>query len=76
MALKTLGIKKVRVKKMINILFFSTGNEISNSDMIKNWEVRNSNKYYIESVQKNFLFNFKGGGILRDNHKDIFEKKN
>ena len=75
MALKTLGIKKVKVKKLINILFFSTGNEISNLEIINDWEVRNSNKYYIESIKKNFLFKFKDGGILRDNHKNIFEKK-
>ena len=75
MALKTLGIKKIKVKKMIDILFFSTGNEISNSDTINDWEVRNSNRHYIESVKKNFLFNFRDGGILRDNHKNVFEKK-
>ena len=28
LALKTLGVKKVMVKKKINILFFSTGNEV------------------------------------------------
>ncbi len=75
MALETLGIKKIKVKKMINILFFSTGNEISNSDKVNDWEVRNSNMHYIKSVKKNFLFNFRDGGILRDNHKNVFEKK-
>ena len=48
LALKTLGIKKIKVKKKINILFFSTGNEISNSDTIPNWKVRNSNSHYIK----------------------------
>ena len=43
LALKTLGIKKIKVKKKPNILFFSTGNEITNKDKIADWEVRNSN---------------------------------
>ena len=70
LALKTLGIKKIKVKKKINILF-STGNEISNSDKIPSWKVRNSNSYYIESLNKNFLFDFKNGGILKDNHQNL-----
>ena len=75
LALKTLGIKKIKVKKKLNILFFSTGNEISNSDKIPSWKVRNSNSYYIEAIKDNFLFNFKNGGILRDNHQKIFKSK-
>jgi len=75
LALKTLGIKFIKVKKKPNILFFSTGNEISNQERIPDWKVRNSNSYYIQSLQKNFLFNFKYGGILRDKHEKIFMKK-
>ncbi|MDB3887965.1 molybdopterin molybdotransferase MoeA [Candidatus Pelagibacter sp.] len=75
LAFKTLGIKKIKVKKKINILFFSTGNEISNSDNIPDWKVRNSNSYYIKSLNENFLFNFKEGGILKDNHEKIFKYK-
>ena len=75
LALKTLGIKKIKVKKKINILFFSTGNEISNSDTIPNWKVRNSNSHYIKNLNENFLFNFKNGGILRDNDEKIFKLK-
>ena len=75
LAFKTLGIKKIKVKKKLNILFFSTGNEISNSDKIPNWKVRNSNSYYIDSIKDNFLFNFKDGGILKDNHQNIFKSK-
>ena len=69
LALKTLGIKNIIVKKKINILFFSTGNEISDNDNIPDWKVRNSNSHYIKNLDDNFLFNFKNGGILRDNHK-------
>ena len=75
LALKTLGIKNIKVKKKLNILFFSTGNEISNKDIISDWQVRNSNAYYIKSLNNNFLFNFKDGGILRDNHEKVFEDK-
>ena len=73
LALKTLGIKKIKVKKKPNILFFSTGNEITNKNKILEWEVRNSNCHYINSLNKNFLFNFKDGGILRDNHSNVFK---
>tara|TARA_A100001234_G_scaffold221449_1_gene237608 strand:- start:3135 stop:4382 length:1248 start_codon:yes stop_codon:yes gene_type:complete len=73
LAFKTLGLKKIEVKKKINILFFSTGNEISNSDNISPWKVRNSNSYYINSIKENFLFNLKIGNILRDNHEKIFK---
>ena len=75
LALKTLGIKNIKVKKKLNILFFSTGNEISNKDIISDWQVRNSNAYYIKSLNNNFLFNFKNGGILRDNHEKVFKDK-
>ena len=61
--------------KKINILFFSTGNEISNSDSIPNWKVRNSNSHYIKNLNENFLFNFKNGGILRDNDEKVFKLK-
>ncbi len=73
LAMKTLGIQKIKVKKKPNILFFSTGNEITNKNKIFNWEVRNSNCDYINSLNKNFLFNFKDGGILRDSDSNLFE---
>ena len=75
LALKALGIKKIKVKKKLNILFFSTGNEISNHENIPNWKVRNSNSHYIKSLSNHFLFNFINGGILKDNHEKIFKKQ-
>jgi len=75
LAFKTLGIKNITVKKKINILFFSTGNELSNTDNIPIWKVRNSNSHYIKNLNENFLFNFKDGGILKDNHENIFRSK-
>jgi len=75
LAFKTLGINNVKVKMKPNILFFSTGNEISEKKKITAWQVRNSNNYYIKSLSNNFLFNFINGGILRDNDINLFKKK-
>ena len=75
LALKTLGISKIKVKKIPKILFFSSGNEITNQQTIPDWKVRNSNSHYIHSLNENFLFDFKDGGILRDQDKLRFEKK-
>ncbi|MDC1279758.1 molybdopterin molybdotransferase MoeA [Pelagibacteraceae bacterium] len=75
LAFKTLGITSIKLKKKPNILFFSTGNEISNNKDITNWKVRNSNSHYIKSLSNNFLFNFIDGGVLRDKDKKLFQKK-
>ena len=75
LALKTLGLKNIKVKKIPNILFFSTGNEITDQNEIPDWKIRNSNSHYINSLKKNFLFNFKYGGILRDKDANLFAQK-
>ena len=75
LALKTLGINYIKVKKIPNILFFSTGNEISNQKKIPNWKIRNSNTHYLNSINNNFLFNFHYGGNLRDNDQKLFKKE-
>ena len=75
LAFKTLGIINIKVKKKPNILFFSTGNEISNNKNIVNWKVRNSNSHYIKSLSNNFLFNYIDGGILRDKDELFFKKQ-
>ena len=75
MALKTLGVIKIKVKKKPNILFFSTGNEISNNKITTDWQVRNSNSHYIKSLSNNFLFNFIDGGILRDRDENLLKKR-
>ena len=75
LVLKTLGIEKIKVKKIPNILFFSTGNEITNQIIIPDWKVRNSNSCFIETLKNNFLFNFNNGGILKDKDEHIFKKK-
>jgi molybdopterin molybdotransferase len=75
LAFKTLGVTTIKVKKVPNILFFSTGNEISNNKNIFNWKVRNSNSHYIKSLSNNFLFNYIDGGILRDKDESLFKKQ-
>ena len=75
LALRSLGISSVKVKRKPNILFFSTGNEISNQKKIPDWKVRNSNSHYINSLSDNFLFDFIDGGTLKDNHQIKFEKE-
>ncbi len=74
LAFKSLGINNVMVKVKPNILFFSTGNEISEKKIISDWQIRNSNSYYIKSLSNNFLFNFIDGGILRDRDANLFKK--
>ena len=56
-------------------MFFSTGNEITDQNKIPEWKIRNSNSHYINSLKKNFLFNFKYGGILRDKDANLFAQK-
>ena len=74
LAFKTLGVKNIKVKRKPNVLFFSTGNEISNNKNIDNWKVRNSNSHYIRSLSNSFLFNYIDGGILRDKDEKVFKK--
>ena len=49
MALTTLGIKYIKVKRKPKIIFISTGNEIVDykSKNISAWQVRNSNIHYL-----------------------------
>ena len=80
MALTTLGIKNIKVKKKPTITFLSTGNEIVNYSFknIFPWQVRNSNNHYAKSFGKNLNFNIIDGGIIKDNMtkklKTILEK--
>ena len=75
LAFKTLGINKVLVKRIFKIIFYTTGNEISNKKNIPDWKVRNSNSYYLKSYLKNFPVNFEEKRILRDNDKIKFFKE-
>ena len=74
-ALKALGIENIKVKQKINVVFFSTGNEITEKYQVAKWKVRNSNHHYLKSLNNNFLFNFKNLGIIRDKDENKFYKK-
>ena len=76
MALTTLGIKDIFVKKKPKIIFLSTGNEIVNykSKNIFPWQVRNSNNHYFKSFGDNLNFNIVDAGIFKDNNPDRFIK--
>ena len=75
LAFKTLGVKKILVKKKPKIVFYTTGNEISNNNKIPNWKVRNSNSHYLKSFLENLPFNFIEKKILRDNDLIKFRKE-
>ena len=50
LSLKTLGIDKVSVKKKVNIVFYPSGNELSDKKNIPSWKIRNSNTTYLNSL--------------------------
>ena len=75
LAFKTLGITSVFVKKKPKIVFYSTGNELSNNIKIPAWKVRSSNSFYIKSLLKNLPIQIIEKKILRDNHSKVFEKE-
>ena len=75
LAFKTLGIKKILVKKKPRIIFYTTGNEISNKIKIPNWKVRSSNNYYLKSFLEKLPFDFVEKKILRDNDLIKFKKE-
>ena len=74
LAFKSLGVDKIIVKKRPVIMFYSTGNEISEKTNIPDWKVRNSNSHYIKSLSKNLFFEFIDGGVLRDKDDKLFKK--
>jgi len=74
LAFKSLGVERIVVKKKPVIVFYSTGNEISEKANIPDWKVRNSNSHYIKSLSKNFFFKIIDGGILRDKDDNLFKK--
>ena len=75
LALKTLGIKNIKVRKKINVVFYPTGNEISNKEFVPLWKVRNSNGDYIKSFARILPIKFKEEKILKDNDEKKFEKE-
>jgi len=75
LAFMTLGVKKVKVKKKPKIVFYTTGNEISNKIKIPYWKIRNSNNHFTKSFLKNYPIEFYEKKILRDNNEKLFKKE-
>ncbi len=75
LSLKTLGIDKVLVKKKVNIVFYPSGNELSDKKNIPSWKIRNSNTIYLNSLIKSLPVNFTVQNILRDKDQKLFKKQ-
>ncbi len=75
LSLKTLGIDKVLVKKKVNIVFYPSGNELSDKKNIPSWKIRNSNTIYLNSLIKSLPVNFTVKKILRDKDQKLFKKQ-
>ena len=77
MALTTLGINNLYVKKKPKIIFFGTGNEIVDykKKNISNWEVRNSNNHYFISFGKSLHYKIVDGGVIKDNQQKKLKEK-
>ncbi len=75
LAFKSLGIKKILVKRKPKIIFYSTGNEISNTNKVPDWKVRNSNSFYLKSLLENLPFEFIEKNILRDHDQKKFKRE-
>jgi len=77
MALTTLGIKNLYVKKKPKIIFFGTGDEIVDykKKNISNWEVRNSNNHYFTASGKSLHYDIIDGGVIKDKEQEKLKKK-
>ena len=75
LSLKTLGIDKVLVKKRVNIVFYPSGNELSDKKNIPTWKIRNSNTIYLNSLIKSLPVNFTVQKILRDKDQKLFKEQ-
>jgi len=77
MALTTLGIKNLNVKKKPKIIFFGTGNEIVDykKKNVSSWAVRNSNNHYFMSFGKSLYYQIIDGGVIKDNQQKKLKEK-
>ena len=77
MALTTLGIKSLYVKKNPKIIFFGTGNEIVDykKKNVSSWAVRNSNNHYFMSFGKSLYYQIIDGGVIKDNQQKKLKEK-
>jgi molybdopterin molybdotransferase len=67
-ALATLGINEILVKKVPKIIFFGTGNEIIDYKRknIPLWKIRNSNNLYFSAFSKELNLDVIDGGVIKD----------
>ena len=75
LSLKTLGIDKILVKKRVNIVFYPSGNELSDKKNIPSWKIRNSNTIYLNSLIRSLPVNFTVKKILRDKDQKLFKEQ-
>ena len=77
MALTTLGIRNLYVKKKPKIIFFGTGDEIVDykKKNISNWQVRNSNNHYFTSFGKSLHYQIIDGGVIKDSEQRKLKEK-
>ncbi len=77
MALTTLGIKNLYVKKKPKIIFFGTGDEIVDykKKNISNWQVRNSNNHYFTSFGESLHYQIIDGGVIKDSEQRKLKEK-
>ena len=75
-ALATLGVKEILVKKIPKIIFFGTGNEIIDyrKKNIPLWKVRNSNNLYFSAFGKDLNLEIIDGGVIKDNQQYKLKK--
>ena len=76
MALTTLGIQEMKVKKKPKMIFYSTGNEIVDykDKNVQSWKVRNSNNHYFTSFGKNLHFQIIDGGVIKDDEPNTLKE--
>jgi len=74
--LAALGIKEILVKRIPKIIFFGTGNEITDyrKKNIPLWKVRNSNNLYFSAFGKGLNLEVIDGGVIKDNEPYKLEK--
>ena len=65
----------IKVKKKPKIVFYPTGDELSNDKKIPNWKVKNSNSSYLKSYLKSLPVTFVEKNIIRDRQINIFKKE-
>ncbi len=69
-----IGKNYVEVKKKLKVGYFTSGNElIEPSEILKNAEINNSNRYSLYSLLKNNYINSCYLGILKDSKKNIVD---